>query len=107
MLFIKPGVRVTGLRPEILLAIVAAERVYEEAGHDFTLTACIDGKHMAGSLHYAGAAIDIRTRDVGGPAEVEKLRSRIAACLGDDYDVVIENDHLHLEHQPKQPLTNA
>lgn len=64
----------TGIRPELLLAVVAAERVYEEAGHDFTITSCVDGKHMAGSLHYAGAAIDIRTRDVGG-----RRRSRNSA----------------------------
>ncbi len=73
MLFIKPGVRITGLRPEILLAAVAAERVYEAAGHDFTITACVDGKHMAGSLHYAGTAIDVRTRDV--PADRASWRS--------------------------------
>ena len=68
---LKPGVRITGMRPEILLAAVAAERVYEEAGHDFTITACVDGKHMTGSLHYAGAAIDVRTRDFQ-PADVQK-----------------------------------
>ncbi len=31
MLFLKPGVRIAGVRPELLLAVVAAERVYEEA----------------------------------------------------------------------------
>ena len=54
MLFLKAGVRVTGMRPEILLATVSAERVYEEAGHDLTITACVDGKHTTGSFHYAG-----------------------------------------------------
>ena len=58
MLFLKSDVRITGMRPEILLAAVAAMRVYETAGHDFMITACVDGKHMTGSLHYAGAAID-------------------------------------------------
>ena len=37
MLFLKPGVRITGMRPEILLAAVAAERVYAQAGFDFTI----------------------------------------------------------------------
>ena len=106
MLFLKAGVRIAGMRPEILLAAVAAERVYEEAGHDFTITACVDGKHMAGSLHYAGAAIDVRTRDIP-LADVQKLIARIKACLGDDFDVILEVDHIHIEFQQKRPLTNA
>jgi len=106
MLLIKPGARITGMRPEILLAAVAAERVYEEAGHDFTITACVDGKHMTGSLHFAGAAIDVRTRDIP-LADTQKLIARIKACLADDFDVLLEVDHIHIEFQPKQALTNA
>jgi hypothetical protein len=94
MLFLKPGVRITGMRPEILLAAVAAMRVYEATGHDFTITACVDGKYMANSLHYAGAAIDIRTRDVP-PVEVQKLIAQIKECLGNDFDVLLEADHIH------------
>ena len=106
MLLLKAGVRITGMRPEILLAAVAAERVYDEAGHDFTITACVDGKHMVGSLHYAGAAIDVRTRDIP-LADVQKLIARIKACLGDDFDVLLEVDYLHIEFEPKQSLTNV
>ncbi len=103
MLFLKPGVRLTGIRPELLIAVIAAERVYEESGHDFTITGCVEGKHSIGSLHYAGAAIDVRTRDIPA-AEVEKLAARVRECLGLDFDVVLEKDHLHMEHQPKQPV---
>ena len=56
------------MRPEILLAVIAAARVYDEAGHDFTITACVEGKHTTGSLQYAGAAIDVRTRDLASAA---------------------------------------
>jgi hypothetical protein len=103
MLFLKPGVRITGMRPEILLALVAAERVYDEAGHDFTITACVDGKHTTGSLHYAGAAIDVRTRDLA-PADVQETLAQIKVCLGADFDVLLEVDHIHIEFQPKAPL---
>ena len=106
MLSLKPGVRITGMRPEILLAAVAAMEVYKAVGHDRMITACLDGKHMAGSLHYAGAAIDLRTRDVA-PADVQKLIARIKECLGDDFDVLLEVDHIHIEFQPKQSLTNV
>jgi hypothetical protein len=106
MLFLKPGVRITGIRPEIVLAALALERVFAQAGVDLTITACVDGKHSVGSLHYAGAAIDVRTRDV--PADkLPKLVAQIKACLGDDFDVLQEATHLHIEHQPKQALSNG
>ena len=104
MLLLKPGVRITGMRPEILLAAVAAERAYQEAGREFMITACVDGKHMAGSLHYSGAAIDVRTRDIQ-PADLQKIVARIKSALGEDFDVLLEADHLHIEFQPKVPLT--
>ncbi len=92
------------MRPEILFAAVAAERVYEEAGHDLMITACVDGKHMAGSLHYTGSAIDLRTRNLAAD-EVQKLIARIKSSLGDDFDILLEVDHIHIEFQPKAPLT--
>jgi hypothetical protein len=103
MILLKPGVRITGMRPEILFAAVAAMEVYKAAGHDLMITACVDGKHMTGSLHYGGAAIDLRTRDVA-PADVPKLIAQIKACLGEDFDVLLEVDHIHIEFQPKQEI---
>jgi hypothetical protein len=103
MLLIKPGVRITGLRPEILLAAVVAERVYEAAGHEFIITACVAGKHMAGSLHYAGAAIDIRPRDVTAD-KIPAILATLKEALADDFDVLLEGDHIHIEFQPKQSL---
>lgn len=101
MLFLKAGVKVAGMRPEILLAAVAVERVYEKAGFDCTVTACVDGQHMAGSLHYKGAAIDLRTRHVPHAIELKQIVDRIKECLGADFDVVVEMDHLHIEFDPK------
>jgi hypothetical protein len=106
MLLLKPGVRVAGIRPEVLLAVVAAEGVFEEAGVDLVLTACVDGKHSLGSLHYAGQVVDIRTRDV--PPEMrQKLAARVRECVGEDYDMILEETHMHLEYQPKRSLSNA
>jgi len=103
MLSLKPGVRITGMRPEILLAAVSAMEVYKAAGHDLTITACVDGKHSTGSLHYTGAAIDIRTRDLP-PADVQKVLAQIKECVGGDFDVLLETDHIHIEFQPKQAI---
>jgi len=104
MLLLKPGVRVAGLRPEILLAVVIAERVCAEMGVDCVVTACVDGVHQAGSLHYCGLAVDLRSRDFR-PGDLDKAIARIRQCLGADYDVVLENEHVHVEFDQKQPLT--
>jgi hypothetical protein len=104
MLLLKPGVRVAGLRPEILLAVVAAECVCAEMGVDCVVMACVDGVHKAGSLHYCGLAVDLRSRDFR-PGDLDKAIARLRQCLGADYDVVLENDHVHVEFDQKQPLT--
>lgn len=104
MLMLKPGVRIAGLRPEILFAIVAAERAYAELGADCVLTACVDGKHSPGSLHYVGQAVDFRTSTITAEKR-QSLTARLRSALGEDFDVILETDHLHIEYQPKRPLT--
>jgi len=105
MLLLKPGVRIAGLRPEILFAIIAAERVCAEMGVDCVVTACVDGVHQAGSLHYCGLAVDLRSRDFRA-GDADKAIARIKQCLGADYDVVLEKDHIHIEFDQKQPLSS-
>ncbi len=97
---LKPGVRLTGIRPEILFALMTAERAYNRAGHELVVTSCVDGKHGRASLHYSGAAVDLRTRDV--PADlVQAIVAEIREALGADFDVVLEDTHLHIEYQPQ------
>lgn len=97
---LKPGVKVGGIAPEMVLAAVVAACVYEDAGADCVITSCRDGQHMAGSLHYEGRAIDLRTRDLA-PEIRKEVALGIAAALGPEFDVVDEIDHLHLEHDVK------
>ena len=103
MLTLKPDVRIFGLRPEIVLAILVAERAYAEIGCELMLTSGIEGTHSAGSLHYAGCAVDFRTLNVA-PDKLNPLVEKIRAALGPDFDVLLETNHLHAEFQPKVPL---
>lgn len=104
MISIKPGAKLDGLRPEMVLAIVVAEQVYShsQADLDLVVTEATGGQHMVGSLHASGRAVDLRTRDVSPvmlPVIVSELRSR----LGENYDVVLEtvSPHIHVEFDPK------
>lgn len=102
MLALKEGVSVSGLKPEILLALLAAESVYQVYNLTVTITACKDGKHMEGSKHYVGQAVDLRLPSwYGLSVEADKTVHRLLqANLGNEYDVVLEGNHIHVEYDP-------
>ena len=99
---VKPGVKVQGVRPELVFALVIAEEVWRQLElPELTVTSVLDGVHSATSLHYAGCAVDLRTRDFPTevvPVVVAALKDR----LGVDFDVVAESTHIHLEYQPRR-----
>ena len=97
---IKKGAEVNGLRPEMVIALMIAGGVYSEYDIECVLTEGSGAKHGNASLHYVGLAIDLRTRNI--PANLrEEIADRIRRALGEQYDVVLESDHIHIEYQPK------
>ena len=100
---LKSDLKVTGLRPEILLALVVANGVYASHGYDAVVTSLLDGLHSQTSLHYAGCAADLRTTAAQIPGStIDVIASDIRKALTADYDVVVEADHIHLEFQPRR-----
>jgi hypothetical protein len=98
MIRYKPGVKIQGIQPEIL----ATYNVIESAFSPKTavITSAKDGRHKRGSLHYSGNAIDLRTRHLVA-GEPEKILLLLREWLTDEFDVILEKDHIHLEFQPK------
>lgn len=94
---LKTGVRIFGVRPELVLALTIIERVYQTQGSELVITSVTDGEHMRGSLHYTGAAVDLRLP----VTDVDTIVVHLKADLGQDFDVVLEPDHIHVEFQPK------
>ncbi len=104
MMKLKSGVKPTGLRPEILLAMIIADGVYQKHGHDLVITSLLDGAHSVTSLHYAGCAADLRTIAANIPGStIDAIAADIRKALSGDYDVIVEPDHIHLEFQPRRP----
>lgn len=102
---IKHGVRLTGLMPQTVLAMLIVERIYERRGLECVLTSVNDSKHSDNSWHYRGAAFDARTKQAALEGQEQVLRDEVQAALGIDFDVVIEdigteNEHLHVEYDP-------
>lgn len=100
MISIKDSVSIQGMRPELMFGVLVAYDAYTMWGCHFTLTSVCDGKHSETSLHYSGCAFDCRTRDVD-PNILDKIVEQIADGLGEHFDVIKEETHLHIEYQPR------
>ena len=106
---LKPGVSLRSLCPQIVLALLVAESLWRGLGTELVVTSVSDGLHRRGSLHYAGAAADLRTHNLPHAVK-ESTRDRLWQALGSSeaWDVILEavgtpNEHIHLEWQPKSP----
>ena len=98
---LKPGVRLVGVKPELLVGLMIADAIFSEHKEQLVLTSLVDGAHSPGSLHYPGMAFDVRT--AGVPQDtLNRIVARLNEELGEDFDVVLELDHLHIEFQPKR-----
>jgi hypothetical protein len=61
------------------------------------VTSANDGQHMDGSKHYDDQALDLRVWHLPDPAHTAR---RLQRTLGEDYDVVYEDTHIHAEYDP-------
>lgn len=99
---IKNGVEVV-VKPsiEIIAAWTIADQVSKKLTQkQITITSVLDGKHKDGSKHYDGQAFDIRTF-IYTVTELNELMAALKEALGPDFDVVLENDHIHIEYDLK------
>lgn len=101
---IKKGVSIRGIRPEIAIANQIIKSILEDKyGVEFVITAGTDGSHSRGSLHYVGLAEDFRNREVE-KHKLQPITIEMSEALGDEFDVVLEKTHWHVEFQPKTPV---
>ena len=98
---LNPNVDVSGVSPEICLAMTVVSWVYWSYCERITVTSCKDGNHSRSSLHYTGDAIDLRIKDMTKPM-AKAISDEIRESLGLQYDVVLEKTHIHIEFQPKR-----
>lgn len=69
---------------------------------ELVVTSTLEGKHMEGSLHYQGLAVDIRIKDVEKPEEWAVAIKTALNSQDHEFDVLLETDHIHIEYDPKQ-----
>ena len=68
------------------------------------ITSANDSIHHPESLHYENQAYDIRIWNIIGSvkAGARAWAERMQVALGDDYDVLLERDHIHVEYDPEE-----
>ena len=106
---LKSNVRLSGLVPQMVLAAIVVEGIMRGYGVECVITSANDSTHGTGSLHHRDnlcRALDFRTHFADLTGFEDSLRAAVAASLGPDFDVVLEdkdgpNEHLHVEYDPK------
>jgi hypothetical protein len=109
----KQGVEFHDLSPQMVLAHIIVVSVFTRRALDCIITSGSDGVHGNKSLHYAGNALDYRTRHMTETEAIE-VHAEIRKQLPKDYDVInhprkiVNNvvEHpgsLHIEYQPRRP----
>ncbi len=95
----KEGVKLTITKAvnELLQAGVLA---FSSVNKPCVVTSGRDGQHQVNSKHYTDAALDFRIFHLQGN-ELDTVVQALKRTLGQDFDVVIEPSHLHLEYDPK------
>lgn len=97
----KKGVTLNGAKPELIAGLMVADVIYNKFGEELVVTSVTDGKHSPTSLHYVGYAADLRT-NYFNDVEQEMVVNEMKTWLTDEFDVVLEKTHIHLEFQPKK-----
>jgi hypothetical protein len=98
---LKRGVKMQGLNIKMRIALMYAEEIWKsyDRPEGVTVTSAVDGLHSAGSLHYYGYALDFRIHYFT-PEEALAVSRELSECLGNDFDVILESDHIHVEYDP-------
>jgi len=103
---LKTDVRLCGLRPQMVVALMVITRVFEAQGYECVVTSANDSKHGYGSLHFSGGALDFRMKHVRESTK-ELIVEEVKGSLTKEFDVLLEyrgmeNEHMHIEFQPKE-----
>jgi len=99
-MLVKLGVDISRLERPARRALCVVEECFRDAGcEEPVITSTYEGTHMACSLHYSNKAFDIRLPARGC---VEELLGLLRRRLGDDFDLLMEGDHIHIEYDPPE-----
>lgn len=98
----------TGVQPKALIIMAAIANVVQDLQEPVAvvITSGTDGAHMKGSLHYKGAALDVRTKNFPSVRAKRTFLQAVLTRLGSGYEGFLEHEggvheHIHIEWDPK------
>jgi hypothetical protein len=98
---IKQGVKVQGIKPEILLALQLIDGVYRD--YEYIITS-VWRERGPKSLHPYGYAVDFIYRGVEHDAAI-RMTENFKKVIGEQYDLIYHDAgsgyHWHLEYDPR------
>lgn len=98
---LKPGVSLKGVQPEMVVGLLISETIFAAHGIELVVTSVTDGVHGVNSLHKKGLAADYRSKTL--PKEwIPKVAEALRDALTNEFDVVVEVDHFHIEYDPER-----
>lgn len=106
MISIKEGAKIIGIQSESILGLCIVSKVFEKFVVELVITEVTGGAHKTGSLHYAGLAVDIRSKNITDDLLKKLILENCKSRLGKNFDMILENEgqdneHFHLEVDPK------
>lgn len=106
ILKVKEDVKLEGMSVECAWGQFVAWTVWYSMGFkgDCRITSCLDDApgRLPKSKHKIGDAFDLGIWAVGD--RVESLARTLRKALGDEFDVVVEKDHIHIEFDVGQEV---
>ena len=98
-MLIKAGVDISKLNPQIRKALTPLPKLWGDETHELVVISTYEGMHRPSSLHYHNDAVDLRwpVFGLGQKPFLEKIKR----LLGDDFNVMAEGPHVHVEYDPK------
>ena len=108
---LKSGVDLRILAPQWGIGFPIIQQCFHAHQYECVVTSGNDSQHGLHSLHPSGLALDFRTKHIPMSDKLP-IRLAIISALGAQWDVVLEsvgmeNEHLHVEFDPKPPRVEA
>ena len=96
-MLVKLGVDISRLKRPMRRGLKSIDVVFRRHGREAVITSTYDGNHSPASLHYANLAIDLRLPTAVMTVLIE-ITTELKQSLGNNYDVVQEHNHYHIEY---------
>ena len=107
-MLLKFGVDIYHLKRPLRKKLGVIDNIFKEYTEmsEAVITSTRNDLHSLESLHFDDNAIDLRSPkkpEIRGikPLSLKEFCNLLQGGLGDDFDVVLEGNHIHVEYDPK------